>query len=173
MGANVTGVIMRINLRKTQSDDLEFVLRVEGDRENRLYINQWSLEQHQETLANPDIFHGIIEAIADEKSLGYFILEGLQSPDRCLLLRRLAIAEKGKGYGREALKRLKTLAFESYNAHRFWLDVKDFNQRAKHLYETEGFIVEGKLRENFLGENGFESFYILSILEHEYRDRRF
>ena len=119
-------------------------------------------------MSDPDIFHGIIEAIAKGKSLGYFILEGLQSPHRCLLLRRLAIAEKGKGYGRETLRLIKELAFSEYKAHRLWLDVKDFNQRAKHLYETEGFVVEGKLRENFQGENGFESFYILSILDREY-----
>lgn len=163
---------MRINLRKTRENDLDFVLRVENDRENRPYILQWSREQHQETLTDPDIFHGIIEAIADGRLLGYFILEGLQSPHRCLLLRRLAIAEKGKGYGRETLKSVKKLAFEEYKAHRLWLDVKEFNQRAKYLYETEGFIVEGKLRENFQGENGFESFYLLSILEYEYRDRQ-
>ena len=62
----------------------------------------------------------------------------------------------------------------NYNAHRLWLDVKDFNLRAKYLYETEGFMIEGKLRENILGEKWFLShFYILSMLEHEYRDRHF
>ncbi|MEA5471588.1 GNAT family protein [Spirulina sp. 06S082] len=160
---------MRIELRETRVKDLDFVLTVEGDRENRPYIYQWSREQHQAAFTNVDIFHGIIEAIANKKLLGYFILEGLQSPDRCLSLRRIAIAQKGQGYGREALQLLKKLAFENYNAHRFCLDVKEFNQRAKHLYETEGFVLEGKLRENFQGENGFESCYILSILEQEYR----
>ena len=162
---------MRINLRETRGEDLDFVLRVENDRENRPYIKQWSRERHQATIANSDIFHGIIEAIADRDLLGYFILEGLQDPHQCLLLRRIAIAHKGKGYGREALQLLKKLAFEEYKAHRFWLDVKDFNHRAKSLYESEGFILEGKLRESYKGDNGFESLYILSILEHEYRDR--
>ncbi|MBP0016401.1 MAG: GNAT family N-acetyltransferase [Cyanobacteria bacterium SBLK] len=163
---------MRIKLRETREEDLDFVLRVESDCENRPYILQWSRERHQEASRDPDIFHGIIEAIADGKLLGYFILEGLLSPHRCFLLRRLAIAQKGKGYGRETLRSVKKLVFEECKAHRLWLDVKDFNQRAKHLYETEGFIIEGKLRENFQGENGFESFYILSILEHEYWNRQ-
>ena len=57
------------------------------------------------------------------------------------------IVQKGQGYGHAALRLLKKVAFEQWQAHRLWLDVKDFNHRARHLYAAEGFVVEGTLRE--------------------------
>ena len=35
IGTEFTGVLMRIRLRDTREEDLDFVLRVESDRENR------------------------------------------------------------------------------------------------------------------------------------------
>jgi diamine N-acetyltransferase len=48
------------------------------------------------------------------------------------------------------------------------LDVKDYNSRAKSLYESEGFFVEGLLRDCYQSRGKFESYYILSMLENEY-----
>ena len=63
-----------------------------------------------------------------------------------LEFRRIVITDKGKGYGRESLRLIKKMAFEELSAHRLWLDVKDHNLRARHVYEAEGFMVEGVLR---------------------------
>jgi RimJ/RimL family protein N-acetyltransferase len=53
---------------------------------------------------------------------------------------------------------------------RLWLDVKESNERARHVYESEGFLVEGILRECLKGEYGFESLVVMSILRDEYDD---
>lgn len=78
------------------------------------------------------------------------------------------VTEKGKGYGKEALRLVKQLAFEELGAHRLWLDVKKQNVRARHVYESEGFVVEGVLRECLKAEAGFESLVVMSMLRDEY-----
>jgi RimJ/RimL family protein N-acetyltransferase len=66
------------------------------------------------------------------------------------------------------LRLIKNLAFEQLHAHRLWLDVKDFNYIARRLYEKEGFIVEGILRECIKVGDRFESLVLMSTLQSEY-----
>ena len=163
---------MNICLRDTLKDDLDFVLAAEQDKENCPFINQWTREQHEDTLVNQDASHLIIERIGDRMPVGYIILLGLKNPHQTIGLQRLVITAKGKGYGKEALHLVKKLAFKELNAHRFWLDVKDFNLRARHLYEAQGFVIEGILRECIKAENGFESLIVMSILRTEYQENQ-
>ncbi|MGZ5186135.1 MAG: GNAT family N-acetyltransferase, partial [Caldimonas sp.] len=53
--------------------------------------------------------------------------------------------------------------------HRFWLDVKERNERALALYRDEGFVEEGRLRESVRSDAGYESLIVMSMLrgEHE------
>lgn len=158
----------RLNLRKTEIDDLAFVLDTENDTENRSYIGQWTFEQHRESLTNEDIIHLIIENKQGEK-IGYTILSGLLDPNKALCVKRITNKIKGHGYGKEAMKIIKKWAFENTETHRIWLDVKDFNRRARHVYESVGFICEGILRDSFFNGNGFESLVVMSVLRHEYK----
>lgn len=79
------------------------------------------------------------------------------------------VAEKGRGHGRAALRLVKERAFGELGAHRLWLDVKEENARARRLYESEGFVSEGVLRDSFWTGEGYESLVVMSILESEYR----
>ncbi|MEP6825358.1 MAG: GNAT family protein, partial [Ramlibacter sp.] len=76
------------------------------------------------------------------------------------------------GYGRAALRVAKKVAFDDLGAHRFWLDVKTHNTRAKALYDSEGFVVEGLLRESVRTDTGFESLVVMSMLRTEFAQRR-
>jgi RimJ/RimL family protein N-acetyltransferase len=67
---------------------------------------------------------------------------------------------------------VKRAAFERQNAHRLWLDVLDFNVRARRLYETEGFVVEGTRRDCLRRGDRYVSAVIMSMLESEYRSER-
>ena len=69
------------------------------------------------------------------------------------------------------MRRLKQLAFRDLHAHRFWLDVKAGNVRAQTLYASEGFVVEGTLREAVRGEGGYESLIVMAMLEAEFAQR--
>jgi RimJ/RimL family protein N-acetyltransferase len=75
----------------------------------------------------------------------------------------------GVGLGaRVGLRLVKERAFGPLRAHRFWLDVKEENRRARSLYESEGFVAEGVLRDSFWTGEGHESLVVMSLLESEY-----
>ncbi|MCU1265873.1 MAG: GCN5-related N-acetyltransferase [Acidobacteria bacterium] len=97
-------------------------------------------------------------------------MAGLTDPNQSVELRRIVVTEKNKGYGQEALGLIKRLAFVERGAHRLWLDVKQQNSRARHVYESHGFIVEGVLRECVKAEAGFDSLVVMSMLREEYRN---
>jgi RimJ/RimL family protein N-acetyltransferase len=87
--------------------------------------------------------------------------------------RRLVVVDKGRGVGRAAVRLVKQAAFERFGAHRLWLDVMEHNHRAQALYESEGFVREGTLRECLRLGDRFVSLHIMSILSRESgRERR-
>ncbi|HJU56200.1 MAG TPA: GNAT family protein, partial [Pyrinomonadaceae bacterium] len=159
---------MMIRLRRTAEGDLDFVLAAEGAEDNRRFVSQWTRGQHREAMSHPDLAHLVVESVEDGRSVGYVIMAGLRDANRAVEFRRVVITDKGKGYGREVLRAVKKMAFRELKAHRLWLDVKEHNRRARLLYESEGFVVEGVLRECVSAGGGWESLVLMSVLEQEY-----
>ena len=158
---------MKIRLRQTTETDLDFVLGAERSAENRLFVSSWTREQHQAAFGNEDLSHLIIETFRDER-VGYIILAGLENANKSVEFRRIVVTEKTCGYGKQALRLVKKIAFEELKSHRLWLDVKEQNERARHIYEAEGFQAEGVLRECLKTENDYESLVVMSMLRGEY-----
>jgi|AGTN01.1.fsa_nt_gi Acetyltransferases, including N-acetylases of ribosomal proteins len=154
--------------RRTQYDDLDYVIHAERDKDNAPYIGQWTKEQHTNALDQPDLMHIVIEEDITAKIIGYVILSGLQNPHHNIEIKRIVITDKGKGLGRKTLKIIKIIAFEQLYAHRLWLDVRYKNKRAQNLYLSEGFIREGVMRECVLYDGNYESLILMSILASEY-----
>jgi len=160
--------MLLIRLRATTEADWPFVIAAERAEDNRAFVAQLTRAEHAAVLTNPDMRHLIIERLADQTPVGYILLAGVSNSHQCIEFRRIVITEKGQGYGRQALQLVKQFAFETLAAHRLWLDVKDYNVRARHVYEAEGFVVEGTLRECFRVGNAFESLVVMSMLKSEY-----
>lgn len=156
-------------LRRTQLEDLDYVLDSEVEPENAKHVGKWTKEQHINSLSQKDIMHLIVEEAATESKVGYIIMAGLENPSKSIEFKRIVITEKGKGYGREALRLIKKIAFKQLGAHRLWLDVRSNNQRAQKLYQSEEFVKEGLLRECILYNGEYESLYVMSILEKDYK----
>ncbi|MGG7097100.1 GNAT family N-acetyltransferase [Clostridium sardiniense] len=157
-----------IILRKTKVEDLEFVINAEQQKENAQYIGQWTKDQHINSLVNKDILHIIIEESATQKPIGYLIISGIENKNNSIEFRRFVICEKGKGFGKETLKLVKSLAFNDLKANRLWLDVRVKNIRAQNIYKSEGFKEDGVLRECIFYNNKYESLIVMSILKNEY-----
>ena len=160
-----------VRLRPTMLSDLDFVVGVEEDAANRPYITPWERTQHEGAVRFPDFRHFVVEAGTGTEPVGFVILQGCRSPNRSVELKRIVLQPKGQGYGRECVRLLKRMAFRDLGAHRFWLDVKETNTRALALYASEGFAVEGRLRECLRTDVGYASLVVMSVLESEYRAR--
>lgn len=157
-----------IKMRRTEEKDLATVLREEQRLENATFINQWSYEEHLTSLSDPNISHGVFEN-ASGKEIGYVILNDSQRSDGCIELMRLVIYEKGEGYGKLAISLIKKWAFQHQKAHRLWLDVKEENMRAQHVYTAQGFVKEGLLRECIKEGDRYQSLILMAILEGDYQ----
>lgn len=139
-----------VRLRRTESADLDWVLEAEGAPENRPYVTQWMRREHESALDHPDISHRIVETVADRRPVGYVILAGLSSAGEAVELRRMVITDKGRGYGRDTLRLIKTIALDDLGTRRLWLDVRTNNPKAKRLYETEGFVEESRTEDGLI-----------------------
>ncbi len=152
--------------------DLPYVLSLEQDPANLPFITPWERTQHEAAIRFPDFRHFIIEGGQALDAAGFLILIGCKSQHRSLELKRMVVQHKGGGLGRAALRVAKKVAFDDLGAHRFWLDVKAANVRAKALYDSEGFAVEGRLRDAVRTSTGFESLVVMSMLQAEFAARR-
>jgi RimJ/RimL family protein N-acetyltransferase len=151
--------------------DLDWVVSVENDSANRPFITPWERMQHEGALRIPDTRHFIVEAGADTLRAGFVILQGLRNPHRSMELKRIVLQSKGQGLGRACARLLKRMAFADLHAHRFWLDVKALNERARALYASEGFVEEGRLRESVRVAEGYDSLIVMSMLDREFEAR--
>ena len=167
-----TALIPRVRLRPTMQSDLDFVLSLEQDPANLPFITPWERMQHEAAIRFPDFRHFIIEGGEGLQAMGFLLLIGCKSPNHSLELKRMVVQSKGGGVGRAALRMAKKVAFDDLGAHRFWLDVRTHNTRAKALYDSEGFVVEGVLRESVRGAAGYESLVVMSMLQQEFVQRR-
>jgi diamine N-acetyltransferase len=160
-----------VRLRPTMLSDLDFVLSVERDPSNLPHLTPWERTQHEGAVRFPDFRHFVVEAGEGTRAVGFVILQGCRSQHRSVELKRIVLQPKGQGLGRSCVRLLKRMAFRDLHAHRFWLDFKAHNTRARTLYDSEGFVVEGTLREAVRIDGGYESLVVMSILESEFAAR--
>jgi diamine N-acetyltransferase len=169
-------MVSRVLLRPTMLSDLDAVVAIERDQHNLPFITPWERTQHEGAIRFPDFRHFIVEAGDSRERLGFVILQGCRNPHGSVELKRIVLQAKGQGLGRACVRRLKAMAFSDLGAHRFWLDVKSLNTRALALYQSEGFVVEGRLRESVRvtsdGVEGYDSLVVMSLLDREYQARR-
>ncbi|MFT7724490.1 MAG: GNAT family protein [Roseateles sp.] len=160
-----------LRLRPTMLSDLDWVVSVERDGANLPFITPWERPQHEGAIRFPDSRHFILEAGDELHRIGFAILQGCRNPHGSVELKRLVLQAKGRGLGRAAVRQLKALVFTQLKAHRFWLDVKSLNTRALALYQSEGFVEEGRLRESVRSAEGYDSLVVMSLLDREYLAR--
>ncbi len=158
-----------VAFRLTAEADLAFVMAIEEAAASDRFVESWSKSRHIQAMSETDELHLAIETVDDGETVGFILFAGIDSPHRNIEFRRIVVGPKNRGIGRQALRLLQQYAFGELGAHRLWLDVKDFNQRARSLYVSEGFVEEGTLRECVKGPAGYESVVIMSMLGSEYR----
>jgi RimJ/RimL family protein N-acetyltransferase len=68
-----------------------------------------------------------------------------------------------RGFGSDAIGTLMRFAFEEMNLRKLRINVFDYNDRAKHVLEGHGFVVEGRLRREFYREGTYHDIVVYSV----------
>ena len=164
----------RLRLRRATIDDLNYIIALEFAPENLKFIFPFDRDFHKEILTSDGTkaMDVIIEEQNTGSAAGYFMLSELDNKSKEMEWTHVIIGRKGLGYGHEAMKLLKAWTFDIKNFHRAWLDCKEYNDVAIHLYESEGLIKEGLLRETLLTDDVYENLIVFGILDREYKARK-
>tara|TARA_B100000315_G_C14419161_1_gene514699 strand:+ start:211 stop:798 length:588 start_codon:yes stop_codon:yes gene_type:complete len=75
-------------------------------------------------------------------------------------------------YGTMALIHLLDQAFETYELHRVWADIPEYNEHALQMFRHLGFVLEGHLRKTHRKDDKWYDSYAMGLLTEEYVRRR-
>lgn len=128
----------RLVIRKARIADADFMQSVESDEDNAPWVATWPLGWRITKLGDEDFLQTVIEK-TDGTPIGLLIFRGMRTVQEKLELKRIALIEKGKGYGKEALYLAHKLAFEVFETPYLYLGTKDTNVRAQSIYKATGF----------------------------------
>ena len=172
----------RLEIYEAADQDVDMIIEIESHPENRDFLWIGTPEEHRDEIRDPN--HLLLlfrdsetETDWDPAEDGYpnvpvnikgYALIRLDFKSHIFEIRRIAITEKGKGYGRESMEGLIKYAFEETETNRLWLDVYPDNPVGIRLYESLGMHKDGVLRQNYKAERGYLDQIIYSMLRSEY-----
>ena len=158
----------RLNIRNATPGDIDDIIALESHAENRDFLWIGTREEHLDEIGDPNHLLLVFTAKDGPAPVGYALIR-LNPGSRWFELRRIAIAVKGRGYGKEAMLALLEHAFVALDMNKVWLDVYPHNTIGIRLYEGLGMHRDGVLRENYFSStHGFLDQIIYSMLRREY-----
>lgn len=157
----------RLKIDEAVAADIEMIIEIESHKDNRDFLWIGTVQEHLDEIADPKHMLLVFREKATGEVKGYSLIR-LDFKSHIFEVRRIAITDKGKGYGKESMKALIKYAFEETQTNRLWLDVYPDNEIGIKLYESLGMHRDGVLRENYKAERGYLDQIIYSILRREY-----
>jgi RimJ/RimL family protein N-acetyltransferase len=141
----------------------------------RFPLDAAQLERHLEGTRGPDPVRMVFKAIAAEGVIGHIELNHIDRANRSATISRVLVGDpalRGRGYGAAMVQRVLEIGFDELGLHRIDLYVFDFNHAAIACYTKLGFVIEGRLRDLRKMGDSYWSVYQMSMLEHEWAQRR-
>ncbi len=152
-----------MQLRLTEKIDLMLFISKEWRNAAKPCSIAYSIKEHEDIIASPDQIH--LKSITEEdKIVSFIVLEGLLQQNRSINIKQMVVHPANQGYGRQTIHLFKAYCFEELAMHRISVEVFSFHTSAIKLFESEGFKIEGVLRDAKLDDKGFHDLTILSIL---------
>ena len=128
----------RLVIRRARIADADFMQSVELEPDNSPWVANWSLGWRIAKFGDEDFLQTVIEK-TDGTPIGILIFRGMRNVKEKLELKRIALIEKGKGYGKEVLYLAQKLAFDMFETQYLYLGTKETNIRAQSIYKATGF----------------------------------
>ncbi len=173
----------RVYLRASERSDIPDFLRWMNDRDTASFLSARSPLSHvlEERWFDRMIeghgkvgYHFVICMLDDDRPIGTIGLFDLDHVDGNAGM-GIAIGEKslwGLGLGTDALFALLDFGFGELRLERIWLEVFDYNPRARRSYEKCGFVLEGTMRNAVHRRGEFRDVHLMSILRDEWASQQ-
>jgi RimJ/RimL family protein N-acetyltransferase len=172
-----------VYLRPAERDDIPFFVRWLSDARTTGYIGARSpigLAMEERWFEDLLDHHGrdrwffVICRLEDERPVGSLDLREIGQTNGGAGL-GIVIgdpADTGQGYGSDALSVLLDFGFGELRLERVWLEVFEFNERARHVYERLGFVHEATLRHAIFHAGRYLDLQRMAILREEWAEHR-
>lgn len=149
---------MRVELRRAEIPDADFLLELLVDDDVRPFLGRRSattredvLEEIERSLAEPESFGRFVIEAAGERAgmLGFHVVN---ERSRIARLERLAVHPgfRGRRLADEAARLFQRLLLEELGYHRLELEIYASNERACAHADRVGFVREGRKRQAYL-----------------------
>lgn len=164
-------VTKRLLIQRASENEIENIIEIEKHLENSEYITAGTSDEHREELNDPNYLLLMIKMKQTHTIIGYALIN-MNFISKMFEIRKIAVLEKGKGYGEESMRSLFKYAFEKLKMNKVWLDVYPNNTVGINLYEKLGMHRDGILRQNIFSETyGYRDQIIYSLLVNEYENK--
>ncbi|CAM2777534.1 ribosomal protein S18-alanine N-acetyltransferase [Vibrio neptunius] len=127
--------------------------------EIQAHTHPWTETMIRDVTSRGACHHVLID---DDKVVGYFYAQNIIGE---VTLLNIAVDPtlQGKGYGKQLIESFLALC-EQRNAESAWLEVRESNTRAAHLYESAGFNEVDRRRKYYPTDEGKEDAIIMSYI---------
>ena len=151
-------------------EDIAAIMAIERLPGYDRLVGRWEADRHGAGMADPSVRYF---ALRDGGAIaGFAIVLGIGDANGRAHLKRIAVAEPGRGAGARLLRGVIDRLFAETETNRLDLDVFTENDRAKRAYERAGFTAEGVMREHHRTPDGFRDVWLMSILRREWEAAR-
>lgn len=115
----------------------------------------------------------VVEQLDHPEPVGRIGLSAFQWPEAVAMLgMHLFSAQRGKGYGTDALRVLCAFGFDQLNLHKISLGTWEYNEHARSLYRRMGFVEEGRERDYLFRDGRYHDSIAMGLLRSEWRARQ-
>lgn len=117
-----------------------------------------------------DQYHFVMCLLEDDRPVGTLSLFAIDYVDGNAGI-GISIGEKslwGQGLGTDAMNAIVDFGFGMLRLERLWLEVYDFNKRARRSYDKSGFTLEGVERHAIFKQGRHIDVQLMSILRDEW-----
>ncbi len=136
-----SGAADALTLRRAPAADIPFIRAAERRPGYERTVGRWEADVHRAEMLKPGSAYLLGER--DGRPGGFAMLLDLDAPDGTAHLKRVAVAEPGRGVGRALLGAVLDWTFAREGVRRLRLNVAAGNAPARHLYRSLGFRDEG------------------------------
>jgi RimJ/RimL family protein N-acetyltransferase len=159
-----------VTIARPGEEDIGFIMATERRDGYETLVGRSDEAWHRTALT--DGRYAYFLALNEGERIGFTILRDWDAPEQVTHIKRIAVVEPGRGYGKAFLKAILDKVFGETRAYRLSLGLFPDNLRARRAYEGVGFKAEGVSRGSayFGGVNRDE--LVMAVLRPDWRALR-